>query len=177
MKKNLDSVVFFLALCGAIVCTPVAALDGVSLEAGGGSGIRLWRAGAQWSWERKWFTGGRWHLGGYWDAQLGGWHDGNDIADVSLTPVFRLQESARSGLSPYVEAAIGVHLLSDKQITPTKRFGSSFQFGDHLGVGVRFGERGRHDLGLRLQHLSNAGLKDPNPGINLWQIRYQRHFD
>lgn len=174
MKKNIALVSI---LSAALLCSNALAVDGVSFEAGGGSGLKLWRLGAQWNWRSKWFTGGRWHLGGYWDAQVGAWHGDNDIADLSITPVFRLQESTRSGFSPYVEAAIGFHLLSERHITPTRRFGSSFQFGDHIGVGARFGERGRHDLGLRVQHVSNAGLKDPNPGVNFWQVRYQRHFD
>ena len=52
-------------------------------------------------------------------------------------------------------------------------FSTKFQFGDHIGVGARFGAANRHDLGLRLQHVSNGGIKNPNPGINLLLLRYQ----
>ena len=53
-------------------------------------------------------------------------------------------------------------------------FSTRFQFGDHLGVGVR---RGQYDIGLRLQHLSNAGLRNPNPGVNFLQLHlaYELH--
>ena len=47
---------------------------------------------------------------------------------------------------------------------------SSFQFGSHVGVGMRLGEAG--SLGIALQHLSNAGLKQPNGGIDLVLLQY-----
>jgi hypothetical protein len=31
-------------------------------------------------------------------------------------------------------------------------------------------------VGLRLSHVSNAGIKEPNPGENFLQLRYARSF-
>ena len=36
-------------------------------------------------------------------------------------------------------------------------FSTKFQFGDHWGFGYR---RDRHDFSVRLQHLSNAGIRN-----------------
>ena len=47
---------------------------------------------------------------------------------------------------------------------------------DHLGIGYRFGARKEHDVSFRAQHLSNAGYRNPNPGINLLLLRYQYHL-
>lgn len=74
---------------------------------------------------------------------------------------------------PYVEAAIGFHILSDLRISRRRSFSTSFQYGDHVGAGLI---RGSHDFGLRLQHLSNGGIARPNPGINFLVLRYQYHF-
>ena len=57
-----------------------------------------------------------------------------------------------------------------------KRFSTKFNFGDHLAVGRTFGDRGQHDVGLRFQHFSHAGIKEPNPGENFLQLRYARRF-
>jgi hypothetical protein len=57
-----------------------------------------------------------------------------------------------------------------------KRMSTKVQFGDHLGAGYRFGVKGAWDLSYRFQHLSNAGIKKPNDGINFNQIRLQYHF-
>ena len=165
-----------LLLC---LAAPARAVDSVSFEIGRGSDhTDLWRVGAQWRWAKSWFSNAHRRLGGYWDLQAGEWRNetGRHIRDISLTPVFRLQwESAVA--SPYLEAAIGFHILSSTDISSSRRFGSHVQFGDHIGAGIRYGERGHYDTSVRLQHLSNAGLAHPNPGINFLQLRFQYHFD
>ena len=150
------------------------ALDGASFEAGRGEeDSDLWRVGLQWQWGRRWLEGGGWHLGGYWDLQAGQWNNGHDYWDLGITPVFRYQRSSGAA-RPYVEGAIGFHLLSDLRITSGRRFSTNFQFGDHLGAGVRFGP---HDVGIRIQHVSNGGIARPNPGINFLVLRYQLWLD
>ena len=164
----------------------VGAVDGVSFEYGksdsSNADVKLYRVGVQWDWKKRWLDTGNWHLGGYWDLSLGGWDNSSasktnrSIVDIGLTPVFRFQQNNPAGLSPYFEAGIGFHLLSATSVSPERRFGSSFQFGDHLGFGMRFGDKGRYDIGYRYQHLSNGGLKDPNQGINFHQLRLQYNF-
>ncbi len=168
-----------MALVAGLACAfPALALDSVSLETGSGDeGTEVLRAGAQWTWQQRWFTERSWTLGAYWDVQAGRWTGTtDDLWDFSVTPVFRLERARRSKSYPYVEAAIGFHILSDIRVNPQRRFSTNFQYGDHIGVGLRYGERYRYDLGLRLQHLSNGGLSKPNPGINFWQLRLQYHF-
>ena len=53
---------------------------------------------------------------------------------------------------------------------------TAFQFSDTLGAGVQFGNRARSTVGVRFQHLSNASIKRPNPGINFTQVYYQQSF-
>ena len=174
---NKKSLAFaFLGL--VLSCETVFAVDSASVEYGTGNGAEMWRVGAQWNWKSKWLQRGNWHMGGYWDAQVGQWSGSgkNTITDLGLTPVFRYQETQPSGISPYVEGAIGFHLISPVRLDEHRGFSSGFQFGDHVGVGARFGERHRYDLGLRFQHLSNAGIKKPNNGINFTQVRFQYHF-
>lgn len=155
---------------------PAQAVDGAALELGSGDeSSELLRGSLQWRWERKWFADTGWELAGYWDASVGAWTTDKTLMDFGFTPVLRLQR--RDGSGPYVEAAIGFHLLSDLSVTRTRLFGSRFQFGDHLAAGWRFGPRGRYDLGLRAQHLSNGGIKQPNPGINFVVLRLAYLFD
>ncbi|MFN7086024.1 MAG: acyloxyacyl hydrolase [Burkholderiales bacterium] len=161
-------------------------MDGVSFEYGksdsSNADVGRYRLAVQWDWGKRWFDSGGWHLGGYWDLGLGQWDNrsvprtGGSVTDIGLTPVFRFQHDGSAGLMPYVEAGIGLHLLSATSVSPERRFGSSFQFGDHLGIGVRFGGKGRYDAGYRYQHFSNGGLKEPNQGINFHQLRLQYRF-
>ncbi len=161
----------------AATALPAHAVDGVSLELGGGNGADVARAAAQWKWQRTWQAWSGWHIGGYWEASLGAWDGGRKtVVDVGVTPVLRAEENTPSASAPYIEAAIGLHLLSQQRITEQKEFGTSWQFADHVGAGIRFGARRQYDLGLRLQHLSNASLKRPNPGINFLLLRAAYFF-
>ena len=164
----------FAALAFAFLPRAAGAVDGMSVEAGGGNGVDVARIGAQWKWDKRWLEGAEYHVGGYWDAQIGYWNGATDIADFSLTPTFRLERNQGYGL--YAEGAIGFHYLSSRNVTSTKQPSTNFEFGDHLGVGYRFGDQGRYDVQLRFQHLSNAGIKHPNPGINFTLVRFQYHF-
>lgn len=147
-------------LCSLAV--PARALDGASLEAGDGSDrAKPLRFAAQWASHYRWL---------YWEASFGGWTGGHGrVYDLAFTPV------ARAGRSPYLEAGVGAHVLSDLDVGTGGEFSTRFQFGDHLGVGVRFGAHDRYDVGVRLQHLSNGGLRDPNPGINFVLLRLAVH--
>jgi lipid A 3-O-deacylase len=176
-----------IAALALLSASPAAlAIDGVSLEYGNSdstnSSVNLYRVGVQWDWNKKLFEAGNWHLGGYWDLNLGYWDNrspartNSSLADIGFTPVFRFQQNSITGLSPYAELAVGVHFLSRTSVSTQREFGSSFQFGDHIGAGVRFGDKGQYDIGYRYQHLSNAGIKEPNQGINFNQVRFQYHF-
>lgn len=84
--------------------------------------------------------------------------------DAAATAVWRAER--RFG---YFEAGFGAHLLSHTINNDTTRLPSAFQFGSHLGAGLRLGEAAA--LGIAIQHLSNAGIKEPNGGIDFILIR------
>jgi lipid A 3-O-deacylase len=158
------------------------AVDGVSFELGNGDYTDTARIGAIWNWKKQWFTNGNWLVTGFLEASAGSWrgksHGGNNqtITDLGITPVFRFQQKNPSGIAPYLEGAIGFHLISPTYVYATRRFGSAFQFGDHVGFGVRFGDRQQFDLGYRLQHLSNGDIKEPNTGIDIEEVRFAYRF-
>ena len=166
-------------LVGGMFAGSAAAVDGVSFELGRGEGAKMGRAGLQWNMSKQWFKGDQWHVGGFWDMTFGQWtrdalpSQRSSITEIGLTPTLRLQQN--SGIGLYAEGGVGFHLLSRTSLG-SKQFGTSFQFGSHLGVGYRFGAKGAFELGLRYQHLSNAGIKHPNDGINFSQARLQYWF-
>jgi hypothetical protein len=69
----------------------------------------------------------------------------------------------------YFEAGFGGYLLSKTINNAENRLPSSWQFGSHIAIGINVGPGA---LGLGLQHLSNAGLKQPNGGIDLVLLQY-----
>jgi hypothetical protein len=171
-----------LLVSAMLFSSSVLAVDGVSVEYGTGHATDMARVCVLLDWDRQWFTEGNWLVTGLWEVSLGSWRgksaagDNQNIIDIGLTPVFRLQQKYFAGFAPYAEGAIGFHLISPTFINAERKFGSSFQGGDHIGFGVRFGDLYQFDLGYRFQHLSNGGIKQPNHGINFNQIRFSYHF-
>lgn len=159
---------------------PVRAVDGISVTAGTGEDADMAAVAVQWDWEKRWFEEGDWWLGGYWELDGSYWkgdgRGGDDIYGIGITPVFRLQRQVIHNVSPYVEIGIGAHLLSDKTVNDDKNIGTNFQFGDHVGAGIRFGQDLKYDLGYRYQHYSNAGLSSDNPGIDFHQFRLKYYY-
>ena len=177
MKRHL----ILLLIAGMGLTPSCRAADGIAIEGGwGDDSTHMGQISLTREWDRKWFTGGNWYLIGYWEASLGHWHStdagGKGVWDVGFAPVFRLRTKAESGWRPYVEGAIGAHFISHTHVNTDRDLGSAFQFGDHLGVGLLFGDKSQFDLGYRFQHLSNADLKSPNDGIDFQQIRFAYRF-
>ena len=174
IRKNLRATLLAAALL--IGAAPVLAWDGVALETGHTTRTDVTRMAMQWQWPQKWLQGANGHIGGYWDLSLADWRrsalpgERTQLGEIGLTPVFRAQTNDLRGF--YLEAGIGAHLLSATRLG-NKRFGSAFQFGEHLGIGYRLGARGAADISYRYQHLSNANISDPNHGIEFHQIRLQ----
>lgn len=174
-----------VALAGATLLlatvSPASAADSFSLEVGHGDHTRMVRAGFQRQWDKQWWNSNGTHIGGYWDMSLAHWRGSRyrdtsgrsqDIAVLGITPVFRLQSNTLKGF--YAEAGIGAYLLSELYDNDGKRFSTAFQFGDHVGIGYVFGNN--LDVGLRIQHFSNAGIKKPNPGVDFATLRISYAF-
>jgi lipid A 3-O-deacylase len=146
------------------------------LEAGAGHEGDLIRIGAQWElWERA-FANDRWHLGvsleadvGYWSPELGE----NDLWEIGATPVFQVASNRPSSrrLLPFLEAGLGAHLLSNIRFSDLY-LSTSLQFGSHIGAGIYFGKDRRFSLVYRFQHLSNASVKQPNPGVEFHLLQF-----
>lgn len=129
-------------------------------------------------WQRPLWGG---QLTGYWDLYASRWsYDGlsgqrEHLSLVGLTPTLRLRmDEGRSAW--FWEGGIGLTVADKRYEIPNRTFSTRANFASHLGLGVSLGEQRQHDLVLRVQHVSNAGIKKPNPGENFVQLRYGYHF-
>lgn len=157
------------------------AVDSASLEFASGNKTKMLRVGTQWVWNEKWWQSNDTHIGGYWDLTLAQWREQNDkgstdghrnLVSVGITPVFRFQHNSKIGL--YTEAGIGLHLLSDTYRNNDRVLSGNVQFGSHIGIGYVF--KNNVDISFKFQHFSNAGLKQPNDGVNFAVLRISHAF-
>jgi len=117
-----------------------------------------------------------------WAGDVAYWRARNHVAsnpslwEVGLSPVIGLRRPAGSNLSYYIEAAIGIHLLSHTRIDE-RELSTAFQFGELVGTGANFGDHGQYGIGVRIQHISNGSIKEPNSGITFGEVRISYRWD
>jgi hypothetical protein len=126
-----------------------------------------------------------------WSADWGGWkaalrpefelshfrYDGPASGPDSLEQggvIAHFRASHGTGaLRPYAEAGLGFSLLSNDTLG-SKAFSTHYQFSEHLGLGVGLAEN--WFAGYQYSHYSNAGIEEPNDGIDMHQLVVGAHF-
>ena len=156
--------------------------DAMFSQVGAGSATDAWSVGWQWHWRRSWLIrdslllGGRWDLaGGRWRAELD--DEGRDhawVTQVSAVPTLRLTGLSERGW--YGEIGSGPAMLMPVFRSRDRSFSTEFNFQSHLALGYTLGAEAEHDIGLRIEHFSNAGIRSPNPGMNFASLRYTYRF-
>ena len=130
-----------------------------------------------WSWRRDF---GRAQFSGLTEAYVSHWSARGETqrqsaTQIGLVPLVRLRFDG--GLSPwFFEGGIGISVMDRKYRSGDNQFSTAFNFVDVIGAGRNFGDGGRQELGLRISHVSNAGIKKPNPGETFLQLRYAVRF-
>jgi lipid A 3-O-deacylase len=148
------------------------------------SDVGLASVGVQWPWAwRRDFLGGE--LTGHWDTHIAHWRVPPGTAvpggrrhwtQLAVVPTLRWRfDGGRSAW--FMEGGIGLSALDGHYATRHKAFSTRFNFADHQGVGFNFGGRRQHELMLIVRHISNGGIRKPNPGEDFVQVRYSRSFE
>lgn len=73
----------------------------------------------------------------------------------------------------YIELGTGPTLLSRSEFAQRK-LSTRFQFGSNIGAGITLNKK--HRLGVRYSHYSNANLKKPNQGLDIFALVYEFQF-
>lgn len=172
MKKLVGLAAAVALSLGSVTAVQAA---GLTFSVGqSGDSTMVYRLGAQFDFNSRWFESSVGHLSGYWDAGYTYW-EGDDTStnhSISFAPVF-VYEFAGQNVKPYLEAGIGVAAFSNTKLE-SNDLGSSFQFEDRIGAGLRFA--GGHEVGIRAIHYSNAGIKSPNDGVEAYSLHYRLNF-
>lgn len=170
------------ALGWALPAARAEAAQGLDLALAAGTGShRVDKLALVLGWTRPepLWQGTTWRLRLRHEAELATWRvpGAPDVQELGYSPVLRLERPLRGGQALlFVEGSIGARLLSHTRVAPERSLSTAFQFSDMLGVGVQWGAQGRSTLGLRYQHVSNLGIKRPNPGLDFGQLYYTHRF-
>ena len=162
-----------LPLAHAIDFSP----DGVSVTAGAGQGSSMAGVALHWDWN-FWRIRPKTELTAHTELILNGWRADRvggghqDYAQIVLLPTLRMRFG--QGGSPWFwEVGIGASYMDKRFVTPDKEFSTQWNFYDVIGGGYTFGgAKGNHEINIRWVHVSNGGIKKPNPGQDFGQVRY-----
>ena len=144
-------------------------INGFGISVGYGEGksdIDVYRLGLKKDYGIEWFKREHSYLSGFFELSYNYWHyKSEDIHGISLSPVFAyyLGEST-DFFRPYIAGGIGAAVF-DRYNIKDRNLGSNFQFEDRIGIGATIG---CFDINCSYFHYSNAGLKLPNAGIDIW---------
>jgi len=180
MRKKVLSVLTALFLIGFIIVPFAVADDPTEVTLGvrgsmgasrAGESFQMFEAYGTYQLPWRWAFSSDVVLGTYLEASIGVLNGGGDHAGAfGIGPGFDLEL-----LNGKLEFNIGVNILG---IT-THQFGdvdlgSALQFSSYAGVSYKFFEH--FVLGYRFSHVSNAGISNPNPGLNLHIVAFSYQF-
>lgn len=141
-----------------------------------GQGDVTARVGIVSEWQSRWYETQVGSLTGYWDLAYTYWDSGDLYSaahSVSFSPVLVYEFNNQHRFTPFIEVGVGAALFSKTRVTEHK-LGSSLNFENRIGFGVEL--PGKHRIGLRALHYSNAGLKNPNDGVESYSLFYSKTF-
>jgi len=98
------------------------------------------------------------------------------VWDASVTPYMRWPVAHLAGMPLYADVGIGFHAISHTHINREREMSTAFQFGEFIGAAIQLDGRGDYEFGVRLQHVSNGGIKHPNDGITYPLVTLSRSF-
>lgn len=111
-----------------------------------------------------------------WEIAVGTLHEGSHRAFVSAGPLWRFTPGQDWRSARFV-IDFGIHptLLSKSRFSDID-LGGVFQFTSFLSAGARFGEERATRVAVRVQHISNAGIYDKNPGSDQLGLEISHRF-
>ena len=119
-------------------------------------------------WDWRWDSG--WAVGTYLEANAGVL-----TADGETGFVGSVGPGLIISYLEVVEIPLGINpTIISKHDYGDEDLGGAFQFTSHIGLNVVFYDH--YSLGYRLQHMSNAGFYDHNPGVNMHMIQLSYRF-
>jgi len=127
--------------------------------------IKIYRLGLRKEFKNKWLQSSVGYLGGYWEGSINYWKgkSGDTSYGVAFSPVFAYYFDMGE-IKPFVEVGIGVSLFNNTTID-NRNLATKFRFEDRIGAGFRYKN---FDFSFRFMHYSNASIKAPNDGIDIW---------
>lgn len=140
-------------------------IDAVSVSYGQSKdNINVSRLSVRDGFDQEWGKSDVGYFDGYFELSANYFEkDSDSNFGIALSPVFTYNFTFGK-LQPYLEGGIGVSLWSDTMIAG-RNLSTKFLFEDRVGFGIKYDNL---DFSFRYMHYSNAGVVQPNSGIDIF---------
>jgi lipid A 3-O-deacylase len=82
----------------------------------------------------------------------------------SVTPTLHWMGPSVGAATVFAEIGLGISGLSKTRLNEERQFATAFQFNEHFGVGLAFGEKRKYEVAAYVRHVSNGSIKQENDG-------------
>ncbi|MDQ6916225.1 MAG: acyloxyacyl hydrolase [Pseudomonadota bacterium] len=103
--------------------------------------------------------------------------DHESLWEGSVTPTLMWMGPSVGPTTFFTELGVGVSGLSQTRINRDRQFATTFQFNEHLGVGLAFGEKRKYEVAAYVRHVSNGSIKQQNDGETFFGGVLRTRFD
>lgn len=178
MKFRVLTPIFVIALF--TIASAVRAADQQWIEVGArvgfsktvrGEDFNQLEIATAWRLPWTWMPDSGWRLDSRINASAGVLHGGSDTAAIVTTGPGLAWVSPSQQFT--VEAGISPTLISRHEFGDAD-FGGIFQFTSFIGLNSRIGKQ--TTASIRVQHMSNASIYDPNPGLDQVMLGFNYRF-
>ena len=95
----------------------------------------------------------------------------------SVTPTLVWWGPSVGASQLFTELGVGVSGLTDTRLNTQRQFATAFQFNEHFGVGLAFGEKRKYEVAAYVRHVSNGSIKQQNDGNTFFGGVFRVKFD
>ena len=90
--------------------------------------------------------------------------DHPSLWEASVTPTLLWMGPNVGAATVFTELGVGISGLSKVRLNVERQFATAFQFNEHYGVGLAFGEKRKYEVAAYVRHVSNGSIKQQNDG-------------
>jgi hypothetical protein len=168
----------FLALASTIICAAGAdafadgfpAPTGIGLTGASGNETTLYGVSTYWDSVCACAPLAQYGLGVRIYGQIAYWKgtqrpsDFRSLWEGSVTPTLVWLGPSVGAATLFTEMGLGVSGLTKTRLNQDRSFATAFQFNEHFGVGLAFGEKRKYEVAGYIRHVSNGSIKQQNDG-------------
>ena len=183
LVANISLSAILCAVCAGAVADGFPAPTGIGLTAASGDQTTLYGVSTYWDSVCVCQPVAQYGLGVRIYGEIAYWRgtqrpsDHQSLWEGSVTPTLMWFGPSVGPATFFTELGVGVSGLSKVRLNVERQFATAFQFNEHFGAGLAFGEKRKYEIAAYVRHVSNGSIKQQNDGDTFFGGVLRMKFD